>query len=111
LSLLGIAGLLLFSVHWSFPVILAAAAVPGVLIRLRFAEQMYRWQRQLTSTERRVRYFDWMLTLYYYAKEVWLFNLGSLFMLRARSRFSGPFKRSLYLSVSVSGTLQEAETS
>ena len=83
ISLLGIAGLLLFSVHWSLPAILAAAAVPGVLIRLRFAEQMYRWQRQLTSTERRVRYFDWMLTLYYYAKEVRLFNLGSLFMRRA----------------------------
>jgi ATP-binding cassette subfamily B protein len=83
LSLVGIAGLLLFSLHWAYAAILTVAALPGLLVRLRLADQMYRWQRRRTSTERLLQYFHWLLTLHYFAKEVRLFGLGTLFMRRA----------------------------
>jgi len=82
ISLVAVVSLLLFSLHWGFVVILALAPIPGVLLRLKFANEMYRWQRLRTSTERRVQYYDWLLTVSYYVKEVRLFNLGSLFMRR-----------------------------
>lgn len=82
-SLLAMAGLL-FSLHWGVAVILFAAVVPGVLMRLRYAGLLFRWQRQRTPTERRARYFNWMLTTDVHAKEVRLFDLGTLFMRRFR---------------------------
>ena len=83
IGLLVMAGLL-FSFHWGVAVILFTAAVPGVFIRTRYAAQIYRWQRQHTTTERRAWYFHWMLTGIVHAKEIRLFNLGSLFRRRFR---------------------------
>lgn len=77
-SLLAMAGLLL-SFHWGVAAILFAASIPGVLVRLRYANKMYRWQRQRTPAERRAWYFNWMLTGDRYAKEIRLFDLGTLF--------------------------------
>jgi ATP-binding cassette subfamily B protein len=82
-SLLAMAGLL-FSFHWGVAAILFAAVVPGVLVRLRYAGKMYRWQRQRTPAERQAWYFHWLLTGDVHAKEVRLFDLGSLFMRRFR---------------------------
>jgi ATP-binding cassette subfamily B protein len=82
-SLLGIAGLVIVTLHWSFAALLAIAAVPGALFRLKLAEHTYRWQNQRTPTQRKLQYFDWLLTLYYFAKEVRLFHLGPLFIRRA----------------------------
>jgi ATP-binding cassette subfamily B protein len=78
ISLLALAGLL-FSYHWGVAAILFAATVPGVLLRLKYANQMYQWQRQNTQEERRATYFHWMLTDGGYAKEIRLFGLGALF--------------------------------
>ncbi len=83
ISLLAMAGLL-FSFHWGIAVILFVAAVPGLLVRLRYAGWTYRWQRQRTSTERQSWYFHWMLTGDVHAKEIRLFDLGSLFRRRFR---------------------------
>jgi ATP-binding cassette subfamily B protein len=83
ISLLAMAGLL-FSFHWGIAAILFVATIPGLLVRLRYAGQTYRWQRQRTPTERRSWYFHWMLTGDEHAKEIRLFHLGSLFMSRFR---------------------------
>jgi ATP-binding cassette subfamily B protein len=83
ISLLAMAGLL-FSFHWVITAILFAAVVPGVLVRLRYSGEMYRWQRERTPTERRAWYLNWMLTGDRHAKEIRLFDLGSLFMSRFR---------------------------
>jgi len=83
ISLLVMAGLLV-SLHWGVAALLFTAAVPGILIRTRYASQMYHWQRQRTSTERLAWYFNWMLTGIVHAKEIRLFNLGSLFRRRFR---------------------------
>jgi len=82
-SLLAISGLLL-SFHWGVAAILFAASIPGVLVRLRYANKIYRWQRKQTPAERRAWYFNWMLTRDRHAKEIRLFDLGSLFRRRFR---------------------------
>jgi ATP-binding cassette subfamily B protein len=81
LTLLALVGLL-FSLHWLIAVVLLIAAVPGTLVRLRYSQQLYAWQRRRTSTERQAWYFQWMLVGEPHAKEIRLFNLGALFIQR-----------------------------
>ena len=81
ISLLAMAGLL-FTFHWGIALVLFAAAFPGVLVRLKYSKKMYLWQRRRTSAERKAGYFNWMLTGYDHAKEIRLFDLGSLFTKR-----------------------------
>jgi ATP-binding cassette subfamily B protein len=71
--------LILVWFHWSVPIFLVAAAVPGLFIRFRYSRKMYEWQREITPAERRAWYYSSMLTRDIHAKEVRLFNLGSLF--------------------------------
>jgi len=78
ISLLAMAGLLI-SFHWGVAAILFAAVVPGVLMRLKYANQLYAWQRERTQTERRSHYFHQTLVDSGYAKEIRLFGLGALF--------------------------------
>lgn len=83
LILAGLTGLLL-TFHWAVAGILFAATVPGLILRLSYARQMYDWQRQQTQSERWAYYFHFLLTDGGPAKEVRLFGLGSL--LRGRFR-------------------------
>jgi ATP-binding cassette subfamily B protein len=71
---------LLVSLHWGIAAILLVTAIPTVLLRVRFSNQLYQWQFGRTSTERRSRYFSWMLTSDLYAKEIRLFGLGPRFI-------------------------------
>ena len=80
-SLVAILGLLI-SFHWGFSAVLLAAAMPGLLTRLKFSSKIYKWQRQRTALERRAWYFHWILTGDVYAKEVRLFGLGPDFISR-----------------------------
>ena len=82
-SLIAIAGLLVAS-HWAIIAILIAAAIPGVLVRLYYAEKMYVWQRAQTANERKAIYFNWLLTRDQHAKEIRLFVLGPLFVKQFR---------------------------
>ena len=78
ISLLAMAGLLL-SFHWAMVPVLLLAAVPGLLVRLQYAHTFHRWQHGRTAAERRSWYFSHVLTEHAHAKEVRLFELGSLF--------------------------------
>ena len=84
ISLIAIVGLLLFALHWLLAVILFAAAIPGALVRFWYSDRMYRWQRLRTATDRRARYYNWLLTSDWHAKEIRLFNLGQLFTRRSK---------------------------
>lgn len=75
---------LLLSLHWGVAVALFITAIPNVLVRLKYAKTMYRWSRRRTPAERLAWYFDWMLTRDAHAKEVRLFELGTLFRSRYR---------------------------
>lgn len=73
----------LFTLPWTFGVVLGLAVVPGVLFRLNQARQAYTWQRVRTPIERQIDYYNWMIGSTAYAKEVRLFGLGDLFRNRA----------------------------
>ncbi len=80
-SLLAIAALLL-TFHWIIAVILFLAVSAGVAIRFVYTNKLYRWQREQTSTERQIGYFNGILTDNRHAKEIRLFDLGPLFLRR-----------------------------
>jgi ATP-binding cassette subfamily B protein len=77
-SLLATAGLLLWF-HWLVIPVLFLGALPEVIVRLRSADKLYSWERDHTSAERQSMYLNVLLTRDAYAKELRLFNLGSLF--------------------------------
>jgi ATP-binding cassette subfamily B protein len=71
---------LLFMFNPLLPVIMVAASIPGVLLRLKYSEKIYSWQEKRTEDERRAYYFHRMLTGDEHAKEFRLFNLGRHFI-------------------------------
>jgi ATP-binding cassette subfamily B protein len=81
IGLIGI-GAILFSLHPIVIFVLLGGALPGVFVRLRFINIMLAWQKRRSSLERRAGYFNWVLTLAHWAKEVRLFDLGDLFFQR-----------------------------
>ena len=83
ISLLALAGLL-FYLHWAVALILFIAVLPAIIVKIRHADRLYKWQSQSTETERRAYDYHWMLTSGLHAKEVRLFDLGNLFRRRHR---------------------------
>ena len=81
ITLLAMAGLLL-SLHWGVACILFLAVVPGLFVRIKYANRMYQWHQERTQTERQALYINWILTGDIHAKEVRLFGLGDLLIER-----------------------------
>jgi ATP-binding cassette, subfamily B, bacterial len=90
ISLVGILGLLV-SLYWGLAAILLVAAFPALLVRLKFSKILYQWQRRRTVLDRKAMYLSVMLTHEQYAKEIRLFNLGSLFRTQFRQ-----FRQQIY---------------
>ncbi|WP_179072999.1 ABC transporter ATP-binding protein [Nostoc sp. C057] len=78
ISLVAMLGLLL-SLHWGIGVILFVAAIPALVVRVKYSGIMYHWQRQKTAQERQAGYLSRILTTEQHAKEIRLFDLGSFF--------------------------------
>ncbi len=78
ITLVALAGVL-WMLHWSIMVILAAAALPEIFMRLKFANRFFSWQRDMTPMQRKANYLNSMLTRAAHAKEIRLFELGPLF--------------------------------
>ena len=80
-SLIGVAGLLL-----AFSPLVALAlfcvALPGALVQSLYARRQYRLELEQTEKDRQASYYHFMLTGTWFAKELRLFNLGSLFRTR-----------------------------
>ncbi len=83
LSLMAIAALLL-SLSWILALVLLIVAIPGALVRRRFADKMFKWKKACTSKERRAWYLHWILTGDGHAKEIRIFDLGPIFMKQYR---------------------------
>jgi ATP-binding cassette subfamily B protein len=83
ISLLAIAALIL-SFNWIVTIILLIAVISGAAVRLAYTGKLYCWQREQTTAERQAAYLNWMLTDSSHAKEIRLFDLGSLFVRRFR---------------------------
>lgn len=81
ISLAGVAWLLL-AFSWPVLLVLVAATVPGMLVRLVFSRRQYQRERALTERERSASYYNYMLVGKEHAKEVRMFGLGQLFIER-----------------------------
>ena len=79
LSLLLMAGLI-FTLHWTLAVLLLVANIPGIWLRLHYADILYNFQRQQTPEARKSAYFNWLLTGDRSSRELRLFGLGNYFM-------------------------------
>ena len=89
IALVLVAAILLL-VHWAIALLLVAITLPIVFIRVRHARSLFLLKRENTDLERKVGYYNRMLTAPEFAKELRLFNLGGLF----RGRFAS-YKQSL----------------
>ncbi len=76
--------IILVTLHWSISLIVALLSVPIIVIRLKSSRRMYLLRRNQTADERKVGYYDTLLTDKTFAKEVRLFNLSNLFEDRYR---------------------------
>ena len=79
LSLLLMAGLI-FTLHWTLAVLLLVANIPGIWLRLYYADILYNFQKQQTPESRKSSYFNWLLTGDRPSRELRLFELGNYFI-------------------------------
>lgn len=82
-SLVAVAALLT-ALHWSIGLILIAATIPGVFVRLKYSERFYAWVRDRSPSERLAAYFQFLLSTAAAAKEIRIFGLGPFFIDRHR---------------------------
>jgi ATP-binding cassette subfamily B protein len=61
------------------PSLLLAGTLPAAAVIARYALRFNQWRLRNTITERRVRYYDWLLTLHENVQELRLFDLGTYF--------------------------------
>ncbi|MFH1632382.1 MAG: ABC transporter transmembrane domain-containing protein [Chloroflexota bacterium] len=90
ITLIAMGGVLLAYSVW-LPLILFLSTIPAFWVVARATIRFHRWRVRNTVNERRVRYFDWMITLHRAAAEIRLFDLGDYFQgsfqnLRAKLR-------------------------
>lgn len=83
LSLSAVAVLLAGQAWWA-ALALAAAALPAIGIKLRFARRYHDWERRQTERERQSWYHHWVLTDPGHAAEVILFGLNPFLARRYR---------------------------
>ena len=104
ITLLVLGGILI-TVHWSVSVILLLVTVPISIIRLRYAIEMFRFKQDNTMLERKVHYYNRLLTAPDFAKELRVFNLSEVFRERYNT-FKDKWRKGQY-KVLVNKTHQE----
>lgn len=67
------------SVQWYLVPLLFVAVLPSLVVRVIFAKKSYTLKKDLSSTERRMYYFNRVLTAFPFAKEMKLFGFASFF--------------------------------
>jgi ATP-binding cassette subfamily B protein len=84
-------GAVVVSFGWLLPAVMLMGALPALLVVLYWTLREFDWRKRVTEDERRVWYYDWLLTSSEAAAEIRLFDLGGHFQsawrrLRARLR-------------------------
>jgi ATP-binding cassette, subfamily B, bacterial len=87
LSFMLMAGLII-SYQWILFLILLAANVPSVWLRLHYASILYDFKKEQTPAARKTAYFNWLLTGDRPSREIRLFGLGNYFIDLFRKSFS-----------------------
>jgi ATP-binding cassette, subfamily B, bacterial len=78
LSLVVITGLII-TLHWGFAILLLVANLPGLLMRIRYSDILYNFQKNQTPEARKSAYYNWLLTGDRPSRELRLFGLGKYF--------------------------------
>jgi len=86
LSLILMTGLI-FTLNWTLALLLLAANIPGIWLRLHYADILYNFQKQQTPEARKSAYFNWLLTGDRPSREIRLFGLGNYFIGLFRTSF------------------------
>jgi ATP-binding cassette, subfamily B, bacterial len=79
ISLVLMAGLL-FTLHWGVAALLIAVNIPGIWLRLHYADVLYNFHKKQTPESRKSAYFNWLLTGDRPSREIRLFGLGEYFI-------------------------------
>lgn len=87
LSLILMAGLLI-TLHWGLALLLLAVNIPGIWLRLHYADILYNFQRERTPEARKSAYFSWLLTGDRPSREIRLFGLGDYFISLFKKSFN-----------------------
>jgi len=77
-SLILIAGLISM-LNWVLVGILILANIPGIWLRVHYADRLYNFRKELTPEARKSAYFNWLLTGDRPSRELRLFGLGEYF--------------------------------
>ncbi|HEX5081934.1 MAG TPA: ABC transporter ATP-binding protein [Blastocatellia bacterium] len=72
-------GAVIFSFGWFLPAALLTSSLPALLMVLYWTLREFDWRKRVTEDERRVWYYDWLLTSSEVAAEIRLFDLGGHF--------------------------------
>ncbi len=86
LSLVLIAGLIT-TLNWILAILLIVANIPGIWLRLHYANILYNFQRLQTPEARKSAYFNWLITGDRPSRELRLFGLGNHFIDLFRKSF------------------------
>jgi ATP-binding cassette subfamily B protein len=87
LSLILMAGLLV-TLHWGAALLLLVVNIPGIWLRLHYADILYNFQREQTPEARKSAYFSWLLTGDRPSREIRLFGLGNYFISLFKKSFN-----------------------
>jgi ATP-binding cassette subfamily B protein len=84
-------GAVILSFGWFLPAAMLMISLPALLVVLYWTLREFDWKKSVTEDERRVWYYDWLLTSNETAAEIRLFGLGPYFqsacrLLRTRLR-------------------------
>ncbi|WP_289054024.1 ABC transporter ATP-binding protein [Carboxylicivirga marina] len=71
--------IVLSQIHWALIPILAVSSAPVFYLRILYTRRLYKYRKNHTEDERRVHYFNRLLTGKDFAKELRVFNLGKTF--------------------------------
>ncbi|MCQ2205064.1 MAG: ABC transporter ATP-binding protein/permease [Bacteroidales bacterium] len=76
---IGSLAVVLYAIHWSLPFVILLLGLPIVVVRISFSRRYYALQREQTVDERKVQYYNRVLTAREFAKEVRVFSLADHF--------------------------------
>jgi ATP-binding cassette subfamily B protein len=103
---IGLILIVLGGIHWSLIPILMVSVIPIFYLRIVYTRKLYQYRKQHTEDERRVHYYNRLLTAKDFAKELRVFNLGTTFK-NEYERFKNDLRNKQW-SLSKAKTLNEA---
>jgi ATP-binding cassette subfamily B protein len=77
----------LSTLQWTLALLLIVVNIPGIWLRLHYADILYNFRRNQTPEARKAAYFNWLLTGDRPARELRLFGLGNYFTSLFRKSF------------------------